>query len=80
MATMNRADCEEAVSRPGKFEGERPYVPFYWDILLDGGADEEDGDVAIFRVTDEDRATFPELAGRETVRIYERSDGFVCEC
>jgi len=67
------------IRSPGKFEGEMVYVPFYWGAFLDGGADEDDGEVLTFRVTPEERAAFPELEDSKTVRLREREDGFVVE-
>ena len=63
---------------PGRFEGECEYVPYYWDRR--GGADEDDGDVLIFRVTTEEREQFPLLRHRKVVRLCQRDDGFVVEC
>ena len=76
---MDRQECIDAVSHPGKFEGEAPYVPYYWDAYLNGFADRDDGKVLGFDVTTEDRALFPELKGRRTVRLVETDQGFVCE-
>jgi len=60
-------------SRPGKFEGSPAYVPYFWDIGMDGGADDEewDGDTPIwvFHITPEDRAMFPELGKQRTVEV-----------
>ena len=39
---MTREECLEAVRHPGKFEREQPYVPFYWQVYLDGGADRDE--------------------------------------
>lgn len=74
-----RKQCTEAVSHPGKFEGEAVYVPYYWDIYLDGGADRDDGDVLGFDVSPDERVMFPELKGRRTVKLIESNDGFVIE-
>lgn len=83
---MNRATIEAEyaiesgiIRSPGKFEGEAVYVPYFWDAYLNGFADRDDGTILGFDVTAEDRAMFPELKGRRTVRLYQRSDGFVCE-
>ena len=73
------AECEAMVSRPGKFEGEARYVPYFWEAFLMGGADRDDGNVLGFDVTAEDRAKFPELVKRRTVKLTESNDGFVCE-
>lgn len=77
--SRTRAEYLEDVRRPGKFEGEQPYVPYYWEVFLNGGADHDDGKVLGFDVTPEDFALFPELAGKQTVSLIERDDGFVCE-
>lgn len=82
---MTRAEIEQAykvengvIRSPGKFEGEAVYVPYFWDVYLDGGADEDDGEVLVFYVSDEDRATFPELQG-PTVMLRQLDNGFVVE-
>lgn len=65
---------------PGKFEGEMLYVPFYWSVFMDGGADRDDGTVLGFDITTEDRQMFPELGTRRrTVKLIQRDDGFVVE-
>ncbi len=74
-----RLECIEDVLRPGKFEGEAPYVPYFWDIYLNGGADRDDGGTLGFDVLAEDKAIFPELKRRRTVRLVETDQGFVCE-
>jgi hypothetical protein len=78
--TMTRLECIEAVSHPGKFEGCAPYVPYFWDLYLSGEYDRDDGRVVGWDVTADDRATFPELKGRRTVRLRETDSGFVVEC
>lgn len=74
-----RAKYEEQVRHPGKFEGENPWVPYFWEQYLDGGADDDDGRVLTFRVSADDVRLFPELARRKRVRLMERDDGFVVE-
>ena len=76
---MTRQECEDAVSHPGKFEGQAVYVPYFWDVFLDGCADRDDGRVLGFDVTAQHRAIFPELKRRRTVRLIETEQGFVCE-
>jgi hypothetical protein len=76
---MTREECIEIVSRPGKFEREPPYVPYFWDVYLNGCADRDDGTTLGFDVTAEDRALFPELKGRHAVRLVETDSGFVVE-
>ena len=84
---MTRQDIEKdyrvengVIRTPGKFEGEAVYVPYFWEAFLNGMADRDNGRVLGFDLTADDKAMFPELKGRRTVRLYERDDGFVCEC
>lgn len=83
---MTRDDIERdfkvsngRITSPGKFEGEAVYVPYFWYIFLDGGADEDMGWKLIFHVTEGDRKMFPELGAKKRVALYERDDGFVCQ-
>lgn len=74
-----RAEYLKDVTRPGKFEGEAPYVPYFWEAFLNGFADRDDGKVLGFDVRAEDKAIFPELKHRRTVKLYETDQGFVVE-
>lgn len=65
------------IADPGKFEGEPVWVPYFWAIGLSGFADRDSGAVYGFNLTPEDRARFPELKGRRTVRIGTNDSGFV---
>lgn len=86
---ISRHDSEESAKRaaayreqcahPGKFEGCAAYVPYYWDAFLNGCADRDDGHVLGFDVRPEDKALFPELKRRRTVRLEETDSGFVVE-
>jgi len=67
------------IRSPGKFEGCPVYVPYFWDIYLNGFADRDDGNYLGFDVTAEDKTEFPELKRRRTVRLVEIASGFVCE-
>lgn len=67
------------ITSPGKFEGEQSYVPYFWEAYLNGCADRDDGRVLGFDVTAEDKALFPALKKRRTVRLIEDSQGFVRE-
>lgn len=67
------------IQDPGKFEGECRYVPYYWDLFLNGGSDWDNGKVVGFKVAPEEKVLFPELKRRRTVNLIERSDGFVIE-
>ncbi len=67
------------VSDQGKFQECAAYVPYYWDIGMDGCADRDDGEVMGFDVTAEDKVMFPELEGRHTVKLFESEQGFIYE-
>ena len=73
------AAFREDTAHPGKFEGCAPYVPYYWDAYLNGAADRDDGTTLGFDVTAEDKALFPELERRRTVKLEETDQGFVVE-
>lgn len=68
-----------AVGRPGKFEGERRYVPYFWNVYLDGCADRDTGRILGFDVMPEDKAIFPELKRRRAISLCATDDGFVRE-
>ena len=75
------------IDSPGKFQGEAAYVPHFWMLGLDGGADEdtyweaENGDemtpVFVFHLTDADRTRWPQLANVERLELWEAENGFV---
>ena len=69
------------IRNPGKFELEHVWVPYYWDLVLDGeGEDEldENGEVlATEFVVDSDEAEAFGLECGATVEVSEDSQGFV---
>ena len=67
------------IRRPGKFEGEMLYVPFYWNAVLEGLADYDVNGVAGFRLDAHDKETWPELKHRRALRLKETDQGFVIE-
>jgi len=67
------------ISSPGKFESEMLYVPYFWNLGLEGSADRDNGKIFGFDISPEEKFVFPELRGRRTVKLYERDDGFVVE-
>jgi hypothetical protein len=74
---ITREHYEADVNRPGKFEGEAPWVPYFWDRLDE--ATEDDGTVVGWEVSAEDLAIWPELENVETVWLMETDSGFVVE-
>jgi hypothetical protein len=72
------------IDSPGKFEGEAAYVPSFWALGLEGGADDDiyadrDGEVPVFvfYLTDEDKKSWPALADVERLELWEADNGFV---
>lgn len=43
------------IQTPGQFEGEAIYLPYYWDIFMEGGADDDDGQTICFHLDDADQ-------------------------
>jgi len=74
-----KVDSRGMITSPGKFEGQCRYVPYFWDVFLDGFADADDGKVLSFYVTAEDKKMFPELRRRKAVKLVETDQGFVVE-
>ena len=77
-------ECEDLVKGPGKFEGCARYIPYFHDISMDGGADDEEWDdndnvTYIFEVNEDDVDMFDELTDIEYIKFYENDDGFIVE-
>lgn len=72
-------DANGAIKNPGRFQGQMLYVPYFWDMGLEGFADRDDGQTFGFDLTENDKKKFPELRGRRTIKIYQRNDGFISE-
>lgn len=76
------------IRSPGKFEGEPEYAPYFYDLSLNGGPDEEvywpsddEGEMElaadIFKVNSDDIEKFPQLDGIHTLSLKYDSQGFV---
>jgi hypothetical protein len=65
------------IRSPGKFESEPVFAPYFWDVLMNGGADDDVDGIAVFAVNADDIREFPELEGTASVRIPENDQGFV---
>jgi hypothetical protein len=77
---MYDVDAQGIIRNPGKFEGEMLYVPYFWDLYMNGCATNETEDsILIFVVEPEDAEAFPELEDKEQVRLWEQDQGFVVE-
>jgi hypothetical protein len=81
-----KVDSSGIIRTLGKFEGEPRYVPYYWDISMEQGQDDEvyfnenEPLYLFFVVTDEDKVKFPELADIYGICLYETEQGFVNSC
>jgi len=64
---------------PGQFQGQCRYVPYYWDLYMQGVADRDNGRILGFDISPKDRKIFPELKRRRTVKLIKDDQGFVCE-
>jgi len=72
---------EGIIKSPGKFEGEMIYMPYFFGVFMEGGADGEDerGRITV-SVSKEDRLIFPELGKTRKHVIFNVDDyGFVNE-
>jgi hypothetical protein len=65
------------ITEPGMFEGQPRWTPHYYDLALEGGADEDNGRVWTFHVTPDDVRQYPELRYVRSVEIRQDSYGFV---
>lgn len=66
------------IADPGSFEGEPIYTPYYWDCLMSGFSDSDNGEVATFKITKEDRAMFPEIPSRKrSFKVWQSDQGFI---
>lgn len=75
-----RVSAQGTILSPGKFEGEMLYLPYFYALMLEGEGDEVEGeDAAVFYVTQEERAAFPELGSARQVILRETDLGQVTE-
>jgi len=65
------------ISTPGKFKGEMYFVPYFWDMALEGDFDEDTGEIFTFHITPSDRAFIPDLKGAKKIELYEDGQGFI---
>ena len=73
---------DKIIRTPGKFEGEMRYVPHFWDIYLEGGADYDD-EYGVLHFEKPglgaEGLLYPELKDMEILFLYEDDNGFVHE-
>ena len=65
------------ITDPGRFEGEQRYAPYFYGVYLDGGADNDDGEVLTFNLGPQDWLLYPELQGCRRVLMFISEQGFV---
>lgn len=68
------------IKNPGKFEGERTYVPYYWQETLDGGCDTEyvgDKPYFVVQIEPKDRFIFGIPEAVQIIVLEESDQGFV---
>jgi hypothetical protein len=69
------------IADPGKFEGEREWVPYFWELMLDGAGWcfdwPDDSETVVIPIYNGDRRQWPDLQGYAYVVIEENSQGFV---
>ena len=73
-------ECTLQTTRPGKFEGEQRYTPFYYDAWLNGSGENihtEHGFLTVFEIQPGDKNLFNELRAYKFVTIHEDGNGFV---
>lgn len=75
-------DCHGRIKSPGKFEGQKVYAPYYWELTLEGGSDELVTDKFnrihyIFNLDSSDVEMWPELSKAKQLRVHESDLGFV---
>ena len=70
-------DYRSLVKSPGRFEGEEAYVPYFYDLSLEGdGEDTTDGSI-MFDILKADIEKFPELSGKKKIWLTIAENGFV---
>ena len=66
---------------PGKFEGEKYYVPYYYDLYLDGAYDEiTEAEEIVFKIDEGDKQKFPELLHIDSLYLFQDEQGFIYCC
>lgn len=76
-----REQYQEMVSRPGKFEGEPEWTPYFWECWLNGDGEAFDDNgmyITRLEITNADRDLFPSIPQQAAyVEIWEQDNGFV---
>lgn len=75
---MFEVDEAGIIRSPGPFLGQNFYMPYFWYLHISGYREDVQAGIVTFRVRNEDRVQFPELASRELVRL-QQVDGAIIE-
>ena len=67
------------ITTPGKFKGQRLYVPYLYATAVEYGADGLEGNVLICVITRPEKIEFPELLAKSVVKLFLHKNGFVRE-
>jgi len=71
------AHYADIVAHPGKFEGEAPWVPYFYEQMLLGEGTLLDDDSCELDIIEQDRDLWPELSGFASIILTETNEGFV---
>ena len=81
MDSILQIDKEKTIISPGKFEGEKYYVPYYYDLYLDGAYDEiTEAKEIMFKIDQDDKEMFPELLHVDSLYLFQDDQGFIYCC
>ena len=70
-------DVDGMILEYGKYEGEKIYVPYFWNLVEERGI--AHGDCYRFETNRDERKIFPELGNRMVIFLCEGADGKITE-
>jgi hypothetical protein len=72
-------DARGRIVNPGRFESEFVFVPWFYNMVLDGAGEfvNDHGNIVRLDVTEYDRLAFPELGDAVSIEIGDDDNGFV---
>ena len=78
MKHLYETNVFKIITTPGKFENEMYYLPYFYDLYLDGGHTGcTRDDIIYFKLDDDDKKDFPELKHYSYFWFHETEQGFV---
>lgn len=72
-------DENDIITTDGPFKGQPLYIAYYWFYYVTGYTEDKTDDIVTFFVRGEDRAQFPQLMERSTVRLKQLLEGKIVE-